>query len=145
MFFGQYPQSMGDDRSVQIPEAFQELLAEDAFITRGFEQDLLIMSRKEFEAACRQAASLNLADPAVRLLQRLLLGSASRLDMDGNGRIIVPEELAQFAGIKKKIVLVGQGNHLEVWSQPAWEEQTASLLDLAANSTRFASLDLSWT
>ncbi len=145
MFAGQYQQSMGDDRSLEIPAAFRELLASGAYITRGFEQDLLIMSASQFQEICRRVASLNMADPAVRLLQRLILGSASRLDMDGNGRIIIPAELASFAGLQKEIILVGQGEYVEAWSPAAWQKQTELLLDFAANSTRFAQLDLSFT
>ncbi len=145
MFLGQYPQSMGDDRSVEVPEAFREVLAHAAYITRGFEQNLLVMSEREFQQTCQQMASLNMADPTVRLLQRLILGSASRLDIDGNGRVIIPDELATFAGIQKVIILVGQGNYIEAWSPEAWEKQVCMLEDVEANSARFAQLDLSLT
>ncbi len=142
MFVGQYPQSMGDDRSVLIPDPFQGLLAKGACITRGFEQNLLVMSEKEFQELSRRLTSLNMADPAVRLLQRMMLGNAAALEMDGNGRVIIPDELASFAGMKKHIILVGQGEYIEAWSKDAWEKQAALLLDFEANSARFAGLDL---
>jgi len=143
MFLGQYLLSMGDDRSVEIPAAFQGLLAQGAYITRGFEQDLLIMTKKEFQETSRRVAALNMADPAVRLLNRLILAHASPLDIDANGRALVPDELAAFAGVQKEIVLVGQGDYIEAWSPSAWEKQSSLLMDYEANSARFAQLDLS--
>ncbi len=145
MFLGQYPLSMGDDRSVEIPESFREVLAHGAYITRGFEQNLLVMSEREFKETCQRVNSLNMADPSVRLLQRLILGNASRLDIDGNGRVILSDELAAFAGIEKVIILVGQGDYIEAWSPEAWEKQVCMLEDVEANSARFAQLDLSLT
>ena len=142
MFLGQYLLSMGDDRSVLLPGAFQELLAQGAYITRGFEQNLLIMSETEFQAASQKVAALNLADPTVRLLNRLILAHASPLDLDGNGRFILPAELVEFSGLQKEIILVGQGDYIEVWSPAEWEKQTRLLADVAANSARFAQLDL---
>ncbi len=145
MFLGQFPLSMGDDRSVEIPESFREVLAHGAYITRGFEQNLLVMSEREFKETCQRVTSLNMADPSVRLLQRLILGSASRLDIDGNGRVILPDELAAFAGIQKVVILVGQGDHIEAWAPEAWEKQVCLLEDVETNSARFAQLDLSLT
>src|SRR5512140_1693810 len=116
MFLGQYRVSMGDERSVEIPADFREVLAQGAYITRGFEQNLLLMGETTFQEKCRRVASLNMADPSVRLLQRLILANAARLQMDASGRITIPPELAAFAGVQKDLVLIGQGDYLEAWS-----------------------------
>ena len=142
MFLGQYRLSMGDDRSLLLPGAFQGLLAQGAYITRGFEQNLLLMSEKEFQAATQKVTSLNLADPSVRLLNRLLLAHAIPLDIDGNGRFLVPAELVEFTGAQKDLILIGQGDYIEVWSPAEWKKQTELLADVEANPARFASLDL---
>ncbi len=142
MFLGQFRLSMGDERSVEVPADFREFLAAGAYITRGFEQNLLLMSETMFQEKCRRVAALNMADPAVRLLQRLLLANASRLQMDASGRVSIPAELAAFAGLQKEIVLIGQGDYIEAWSPAGWQTQSSLLLDFEGNSDRFAQLDL---
>ena len=62
--------------------------------------------------------------------------------MDPSGRFSIPPELAAFAGLEKEIILIGQGDYLEAWAPSAWEKQSGLLMDLAANSERFAQLDL---
>src|SRR5512138_3023060 len=109
MFLGQYRLSLGDDQSMVIPGAFQEPLAHGAYITRGFEQNLLIMTEKQFRTTSERVAALNMADPSVRLLNRLILAHAAPLDIDANGRGLIPDKLGAFAGFDKEIILVGQG------------------------------------
>jgi MraZ protein len=113
-----------------------------AYITRGFEQNLLIMSESVFQEIYKRVVSLNLADPRARLLLRLILGNAARLEMDETGQAVIPQDLKAVTGLEKDIILVGMGDYFEVWSPANWEQQSAALLDTAANSVRFAELDL---
>jgi MraZ protein len=86
---------------------------------------------------------LNIADPAARLLFRLILGHASKLDLNASGQVFIPQDLLAFAGLEKEIILLGQGDYLEAWAPEDWEKQAANLLDTEANASRFAQLDLS--
>jgi MraZ protein len=142
MFLGQYQLNLDEGRHLALPAGFHESLAGGAYITRGFEQNLLIMSEAVFQQIYTRIASLNIADPLARLLFRLILGNASRLEMNAAGQLVLPEALAAAAGLGGEICLVGQGNFCEVWTPENWEKQSADLLDAAANSTRFAQLDL---
>ena len=58
--------------------------------------------------------------PGVRRIQRLLIGYASELEFDGSGRVLLPQSLREYAGLQKKLVLVGQGDKLELWSEEVW-------------------------
>jgi MraZ protein len=142
MFLGQYQLILNNDRSLLIPVPFRELLANGAYITRGFEQNLIIMSDKVFQEIYKRVVALNLTDPLARLLLRLILGNASKLEMNESGRMLIPQNLASFAGLEKDIVLVGQGDYFEVWAPAPWEKQSTKLLDADANTERFAQLDL---
>ncbi len=64
--------------------------------------------------------SLSSFNPQIRSLQRLLVGNASDVEMDGAGRILVPPPLRQFAGLSKDVVLVGQGAKFELWDDEKW-------------------------
>jgi MraZ protein len=142
MFLGQYQLILNNDHSVLTPVPFRELLADGAYITRGFEQNLLIMGDKVFQEIYKRVVALNLADPLARLLLRLILGNASRLEMNESGSMLIPKNLASFAGLEKDIILVGQGDYFEVWAPVHWEKQSTKLLDTDANTERFAQLDL---
>lgn len=60
-------------------------------------------------------------NPAIRRVQRLVLGYASELEMDGSGRVLLPASLRKYAQLDKKIVLVGQGKKFELWSEDNWQ------------------------
>jgi MraZ protein len=142
MYLGQHKLFLESDRQLVIPEPFREMFADGAYVTRGFEQNLLIMSDRVFQELYKRVVALNIADPQARLLLRLIIGNASRLEINASGHVLLPEELRSFAGLEKEIILVGQGNYFEVWAPADWEKQTTKLLDTEANSRRFAQLDL---
>jgi MraZ protein len=142
MFLGQHQLFFKDNRSCVIPEPFREFLADGVYITRGFENNLLLMSEQVFQEVYKRVTTLNIADPHARLLQRLILSNAARLDISASGELIIPDSLKSFAGMEKEIVLVGQGDYIELWSSVHWIEQSNTLLDIEANVQSFAQLDL---
>ena len=142
MFLGQYQLFLDNDRNLIIPAPFRELFTDGAYVTRGFEQNLLIMSDKVFQEIYKRVVALNMADPLARLLLRLILGNASRLDISKSGHVLIPQDLMTFAGLEKDIILVGQGDYFEVWAPAHWDKQSANLLNTDANAERFAQLDL---
>jgi MraZ protein len=142
MYLGTYQMVIGNDRQLVVPESFRGLFSYGAFITRGFEQNLLIMSDKIFGEIFKRVVSLNIADPLARLLLRLILANASSIELNPSGKVTIPQELMSFANLDKGITLVGQGDYLEGWSPVNWEKQITNLLDTDANSERFAQLNL---
>lgn len=81
---------------------------------------LLVYPLPTWEKIQQEIQELPTLNPAVRRFQRLLIGYASDLEFDANGRILLPPSLREYAGLEKKIVLVGQGNKLELWSEDLW-------------------------
>jgi len=65
----------------------------------------------------------------VRRLQRLMVGYATEIEMDGHGRILVPRELREFAGLDKQAILLGQGNKFELWDEKSWNEKRDAWLN----------------
>jgi len=143
MYLGLYHLDLDKDYRMVVPAGFRELFAQGAYVTRGFEQNLLVISEQDFQERYKQVAALNITDPDARLLQRLLLGNAVRIEINASGQVLLPLELMAFAGLEKEIILVGQGDYFEVWAPAQWEKQSAILLDTATNAGRFAHLDLS--
>jgi MraZ protein len=142
MFLGQHHVFLESDRRLILPEPFRELFKDGAYVTRGFERDLLIMSEKVFQEIYKRVVALNITDPLARLLVRLILGNASRLDISASGHVLIPENLMSLAGLEKETILVGQGDYFELWAPTHWEKQATNLLDTEVNVVRFAKLDL---
>ncbi len=86
---------------------------------------LLIYPRTTWEPIQARLMSLSSFNEDIRGLQRLLVGHADEVDMDGAGRVLVPPALRQYAGVEHRVVLVGQGNKFELWDEVKWHEQTA--------------------
>ena len=81
---------------------------------------LVIYPLPEWERIEGDIQNLPALKPAVKRFQRLMLGYATDLELDGNGRMLLPQSLREYAQLDKKLVLVGQGNKLELWSEALW-------------------------
>ena len=89
---------------------------------------LAIYPLPEWERIEAAVQALPALKPAVKRFQRLVLGYATDLELDGSGRILLPQSLRDYARLEKKVVLVGQGNKLELWSEDLWlAERDAAL------------------
>jgi len=84
---------------------------------------LLLYPLAEWEQIERQIESLSSFDPVSQRVKHLLIGHANDLDMDSNGRILLPQELRLYAHLEKHVCLIGQGKKLEIWDQDSWNQQ----------------------
>ena len=84
------------------------------------ERCLLVYPESQWLEILPKIESLPSFNKVARRAQRLLIGYATPLEMDGNGRILVPPTLREYAGLEKKLMLVGQGKKFELWSETRW-------------------------
>ncbi len=89
---------------------------------------LVLYPLPEWERIESQLQSLPDLKPAVKRFKRLILGYATDLELDGSGRVLLPAPLREHAQLSKKLVLVGQGNKLELWSEALWVAETEQAL-----------------
>lgn len=100
----------------------QETCSGQVVITVDRDYCLLIYPLQEWEEVERKLNRLPNLNKQARRLQRLMIGYASEVEMDGNGRLLLPKELRAFAGLEKQVVLLGQGNKFELWDETRWNE-----------------------
>ncbi len=93
---------------------------------------LLVYPRTTWEPIQARLMALSSFNDEIRGLQRLLVGHADEVDMDGAGRVLVPPALRQYAGLEHRIVLVGQGNKFELWDDAKWQQETARTITFPA-------------
>jgi MraZ protein len=143
MFLGQFRHNLDDKGRLTIPAVFRDSVGQGAFISQGFDRNLMVMTAEYFQQVYERINAMSITDPSARLLRRLLLSNAYQVEVDKAGRILVPQHLRQFLGLDGEAMVVGQGEYFEIWSPSGWDEQMQALEDTEANAGRFAALDLS--
>ena len=90
---------------------------------------LFIYPLPEWERIEREIQELPALNPAVKRFQRLVIGYATDLELDGNGRLLLPAPLREYAGLEKKLALAGQGKKLELWAEELWLAEREQALE----------------
>ncbi|MBI3573261.1 MAG: division/cell wall cluster transcriptional repressor MraZ [Candidatus Kerfeldbacteria bacterium] len=122
MFIGEYHHALDDKGRVQIPVKFRNDLAKGAVVTRGLDNCLFIYTQKEWNSLAEQIARLPISKANTRAFSRLMLAGAMELEIDRQGRVVLPEYLRSFANLSKTIVIAGLYNRLELWNKNTWEK-----------------------
>lgn len=121
MLLGEYKHNLDIKGRVAIPAKFREVLGTGAIITRGLDKCLFVFGEKEWESLVQKLLALPLAQSNSRAFVRLMLAGASRVDFDGQGRILIPEYLRKYAGLKKQVIVAGLYSRMEIWDYETWE------------------------
>jgi MraZ protein len=100
-----------------------DLCASQLVITVDKDRCLLIYPEPTWIEIEKKINDLPSFNNATRILKRLYVGHAHEVEMDGQGRVLLPPKLRDFAGLAKKVALVGQGEHLELWDEERWDQQ----------------------
>ena len=127
MFRGVTALTVDSKGRLAMPARYREVLQVRAngklVITADSALCLLIYAAPDWEPIQQRLMSLSSFNPRTRDLQRLLVGNASDVEMDGAGRILVPAPLRKFAGLEKDVALIGQGGRFELWDEVKWDTQ----------------------
>jgi len=122
MLIGEYRYSIDDKKRVSIPARWQTELGKKAIVTRGLDGCLFLYSQKEWKKLVDKISKLPLGQRDSRGFQRMMLSGAMEVSIDSLGRILIPDYLKKYADLKKKVVIVGLYNHIEIWDETRWEE-----------------------
>ena len=142
MFLGQFQHTLDEKGRLTVPARFRELLDGGAYITQGLDQCLVVMTSPSFNQTMSNLSAMNMADPNARLLRRVILANAYSIEVDKVGRMLVPQQLREYAKLASDAIVAGQGDYFEIWSPDAWNEQMKQIQDAQANYERFAALNL---
>jgi MraZ protein len=131
---------------IVLPARYRERLLEicqsQLIVTIDTEQPcLLIYPLPEWELIEEKIEDLPSFNPATRRIQRLLIGHATEVEVDGNGRMLLSNPLREYAQLGKKVVLIGQGKKFELWDEAVWNERMQTWLHESADATTPAALE----
>lgn len=125
-FLGEYEATLDAKGRFLLPAGFKKQLPEgDAvhfIINRGFEKCLTLYPQQSWDPIFSEISKLNDFDPKVREFRRYFLNGATQLDLDSAGRLLVPKNLTEHAGLEKEIVLVSAVNKIEIWDKSKYKQ-----------------------
>lgn len=132
MFIGEYQHSIDEKGRMAVPAKFRAKLQQGAVVTKGLDNCLVIYPRAEWEKLAEKLSSLPISQANTRAFSRLMLAGAMDIELDKQGRMIIPEYLRTFAELSKKVVLAGLYNRIEVWEAAKWEDYRSETEDASA-------------
>ncbi len=121
MFIGEYTYKLDDKKRLAVPVKFRTTLGKKAVITRGLDNCLFLYPVKEWETLAEKLSKLPMAQSDARGFIRIMLAGAMEVDLDGLGRILIPDYLKKYAGLFKNVVVAGLYNRIEVWDEKKWQ------------------------
>ena len=127
MFRGATKVTLDDKGRMVMPTRYREQISESGqghlVVTVDRDQCLLIYPLPEWDRIERKLMSLPSLHAQARRLQRLMVGHATDVEIDGHGRVLLPPELREFAQLERHGMLIGQGNRFELWDETRWGER----------------------
>jgi MraZ protein len=130
---GTHPRTLDDKKRLGLPRRLREQLGEPAtlFVTPGPDKCLWLYTNDALERLAERLDQAPATDAEARVFRRLYFAQTEAVDVDRAGRILVPDRLISFAGLRHEVVLIGVRDHLELWDGERWQGY------LAANAARF--------
>jgi len=120
MFIGEYQHSIDTKKRLAVPSKFRGELGSKIVVTRGLDKCLFIYPLKVWEELAKKLGSLPVGEAGTRSFIRLMLAGATDVEIDKQGRILIPDYLKKYAGLKKNITIAGLYNRLEIWDEKKW-------------------------
>ena len=123
MFIGEYTHTLDPKKRLSLPAKFRKELGKRVVITKGLDNCLFMYPHGAWEkGAAEKLAALPMGAADTRGFSRFMLSGAVEADVDGAGRVLVPDFLKEFAGLRSKVVLAGVSDRVELWNEKSWQD-----------------------
>ena len=120
MFIGEYPHKLDLKKRLAIPVKFRKSLGKKAIITRGLDNCLFLYPVRGWEVFAKKVSKLPLSQSDARGFGRIMLAGAMEANLDGLGRILIPDYLKKYAALSKSVIIAGVYNRIEIWDEKKW-------------------------
>lgn len=141
MFMGRYNHTIDAKGRLSVPAKYRETLGDEFVVSKGMDGCLFAYANEDWKVFEEKLASLPLINPEARQFARFFLSGAMSVTVDKQGRILMPQDLREFAGLEKDVVLAGMGGRIEIWSLEKWNENSRQT-DIAQISQGMMNLGL---
>ena len=121
MFIGEYQHNVDPKKRLSLPSKFRGELGRKVVVTRGLDKCLFVYPMKVWEEIAGKLGSLPVGESTTRSFIRLMLAGATDVEVDGQGRVLIPDYLKSYAGLHKNVTVAGLYNRLEIWDETKWK------------------------
>ena len=142
MLIGEYRHSIDDKKRVSLPAKFRAEMGKKIILAKGFDKCVFAFTPKEWSNFSGKLSQETLRSDN-RGLNRFMFAGASEAEVDSIGRILIPDFLSEWAGLKDKVAILGVQSHVEIWNEKTWleykannERQADSLAEKVGESAR---------
>ena len=125
MFMSEYNHTVDPKGRLIIPSKFRDQLGDDFVVSKGMDGCLFVYANEDWAAFEEKLTALPLINKEARQFARFFLSGAAQVEVDKQGRILLPQNLRDFAELTKDVVLVGVGSRIEIWSKDKWDNVSA--------------------
>jgi MraZ protein len=122
VFLGEFEHTIDDKGRVSVPARFREDVKEGLVVTRGFDHCLQVFPRPRWQSLAQRISSLSLGNEEARNLRRLLFSGAAEVEVDRQGRILIPQNLREYAALSEQVVIAGLDTYFEIWARDRWQQ-----------------------
>lgn len=127
VLMGEYQHNIDAKGRLILPAKLRAELGEKFIATKGLDTCLFVYGREEWAILEKKLKQLPLAKPEARAFVRFFFAGAAEMECDKQGRILLPPNLREYAGLDKDVVIIGVSNRAEIWSKEAWEDYNGQL------------------
>jgi len=121
LFMGEYQHSLDEKGRLIVPSKFREPLGGRCVVTRGLDKCLFLYPEPEWRAMEEKLRQLPLTQRDARAFVRFFFSGATDLELDKQGRIMIPASLREYAALEKDVVVIGVSTRVEIWAKSVWE------------------------
>lgn len=121
MLIGEYLHTLDSKKRLSLPAKFRKEVGKKVVITRGLDMCLFMFPVKTWGLIAEKLEKLPFGQSDTRGMSRFILAGAVESEVDGAGRILVPDFLKEFAGLKSRVVLAGVSDRVEIWNEKTWD------------------------
>ncbi len=120
MFIGEYQHTLDAKKRLAVPAKVRKELGDTAILTRGLDNCLFLYPIHEWQKLTEKLSQLPMGQGDTRSFLRLMLAGAAEVELDSLGRILVPDYLKNYAGLRTRVTIAGVYNRLEIWDEEQW-------------------------
>jgi MraZ protein len=127
MFYGAHEHTIDDKNRVTLPAKFREAFGRDVVLARGIDRNIDVYPRATWEASMARIVELDSLTREAREMKRYVFATAAVVELDKQGRVLVPADLAGHAALGKDVVVAGVHDHVEIWDRAQWADHVSSI------------------
>ncbi|MEA2020187.1 MAG: division/cell wall cluster transcriptional repressor MraZ [Patescibacteria group bacterium] len=133
MLIGEHIYKLGKKGRVALPKSFRDELGKKVIVTRGYEGCLIVVSPSQWKELLKEAATGPFVSESVRDTSRFLLGGAAEIELDDQGRFVIPPSLRSYAQLGDEVCFLGLGRWVEIWDKERWNDRRNYLAEEAGS------------